>query len=139
MSDWNRTLRLYVAEFRNGLVKVGITAAPGDRRIRSLQHVHGPIVRYHFCAPHSCMGYSTEGRLCERMGRIASLHKGREFFTGVRFNVARQLAEQINRPQPVKSSVGDVNPRGEAIGVLHSSSICPPKPINANQLCREPL
>lgn len=40
--------------------------------------------------------------------------------------------------QPVQCGGVNVNPRGEA-GVVHSSSICPPMPINANQLCREPL
>lgn len=41
--------------------------------------------------------------------------------------------------QPIQRSRVGADPRGESAGVVHSSSICPPVPINANQLCREPL
>lgn len=55
---------------------------------------------------------------------------------------ARQIDWARRKQRKAEAAQGGVmgaDPRGESAGVVHSSSICPPMPINANQLCREPL
>ena len=90
IADWRPAYRLYVIEFRNGVVKAGITTQPGDARIR--QYVL-PIARY-FYTP-IVAGFAAEGELLRRLARIGCLSAGREWFTGVTFAQARQIASQL--------------------------------------------
>lgn len=101
MSDdrksWHQPRRLYVAEFKSGVVKVGITTQPGDARERGLRHGGQKPFRAHYCDPHFC-GYWAELKLIARMERVATtVPPTLEYFTGVRFGFAVTLAKQITR------------------------------------------
>lgn len=92
---WNQARRLYVAEFKCGVIKIGITKQPGPARgMRLRLRGHQPV-RIHYGSLHEC-GFWGEKRLIERMGRIASTFDGREWFTGIRFHAARVLVDQIS-------------------------------------------
>ena len=85
------TRRLYVVEYKDGIVKVGITTSM-MLRLRALR-AHGDIVRHHVTA--AVCGFAAEAALLSRCRRIAAPHKAREFFCGLPFVVARQLADQV--------------------------------------------
>lgn len=89
---WQPPYRLYVVEFRSGVIKAGITAQPGTNRFRTFQK-HGPIVQH--CITGQVGGFSIEHELCQRLARIGTVIRGREWFTGIRFAQAAQLAQQI--------------------------------------------
>lgn len=93
---WNQSRRLYVAEFKNGVIKVGITNQPGLRREKNLRWLHYRPSRVHYCA-HNERGFWSEQQVICRMRRIANTSKGREWFTGARFEAVRLLADQVTR------------------------------------------
>lgn len=97
---WHQPRRLYVAEFKNGVVKVGVTAQPKSWRMTTLRFRHYRPERYKFFAKIDC-GYVAERDLLRRMARIGQIRplaagvRSREWFTAVPFKVACQLAEQV--------------------------------------------
>jgi hypothetical protein len=93
---WNQPRRLYVAEFKSGVIKVGITKTTKESRESNLRFNGERPVRMHCCAMHEC-GFWAEMNLIQRLRRIAMTQRGREWFTGVRFNAAKNLAEQVTR------------------------------------------
>jgi hypothetical protein len=103
---WEQPKRLYVAEFRNGVIKVGVTGAPGDRRGYSLR-VHGVVQRIHYGQPHQC-GFWAERQLIARVGRMACVFKGREFFTHIGFGAARNLVDQLTKQAHAKQAEAKV-------------------------------
>ena len=109
---WQPPYRLYVVEFCNGVIKAGITAQPGTNRFRTFGK-HGPI-RRHFITPQEVGGFSIEYDLCKRLARIGTVIRGREWFTGIRFPQAVQLAKQVAR-----SRVG-ADPRSLSGAVSHA-------------------
>lgn len=94
MADWQPPYRLYVVEFNSGVLKAGISANP-KARIRSLGAV-GPI-RKHFITDSQVAGFAIEYGMQVRLARIGRVHKGREWFTGIRFAQAVQIAKQVAR------------------------------------------
>lgn len=96
---WNQSRRLYVVEFKTGVIKIGCTKQPGDRRIASLRQQFGAITRMHYGAHHDC-GFWAEQQAIKRLSRIACRFKGREWFTGIRFGAAVHLIEQITSRAP---------------------------------------
>lgn len=92
--DWSPPYRLYVVEFQNGVIKAGISATPGTRRIYSLSR-KWPIRRHVFTGV--VAGFTVEQELCKRLARIGCVLKGREWFTGIHFRAAAQLAHQMAR------------------------------------------
>jgi hypothetical protein len=96
VQDWTPPFRLYVVEFRTGVLKAGISAMPNGRRVRGLAAKHGPVVQ-HFISENEVPGFSVERELLARLTRIGVVHQGREWFTGVRFAQAVQLAKQVAR------------------------------------------
>lgn len=94
---WTPAYRLYVVEFTNGVIKAGITAAPGLRRTRQLECI-GPIRQHHYTG--FVAGRTVEGELIKRLAAIGCVLKGREWFTGIRFAVAAQLARQVAARTP---------------------------------------
>ena len=96
--DWNQARRLYVAEIPNGVIKVGISRMASDARVRTLGFKGKTMLptRYQFFDKHEC-GFWAERELIERMERIACPAWGREWFTGIRFGAAVNLAAQITR------------------------------------------
>jgi hypothetical protein len=96
MADWTPPRRIYAAEFKCGVVKVGNTSQPNNNRARGLSFKGYPPVRVYYGERHECGGWP-EWELLARIRRMASPIKGKEWFVGVRFNVARQLVDQITR------------------------------------------
>jgi len=100
-----QTQYLYVAEFKNGVVKVGRTGSHKRRRESLKQPVwfKSPMVRFHACAgTQSAEVY--EFPLIERLDRMSCGRFGREWFKGLRFSVAVQLAEQMTRAARVNDA-----------------------------------
>jgi hypothetical protein len=93
---WEQPKRLYAAEFKTGVIKIGVTGLAGDRRGQLLRQHHGQVVRIHYGEKHEC-GFWAEHQLIARMRRIANTVKGREWFADVRFGAARQLVDQVTR------------------------------------------
>lgn len=95
--DWTPAYRLYVVEFKNGVVKIGMTARQPHKRFHDLS-ARWPI-NSHFHT--GCVvGWAVERELRHRMARIGTTAKGREWFHGVRFSVAKQLAIQLADRNP---------------------------------------
>lgn len=96
-AEWSQPRRLYVAAFSDGVVKIGITQATAKSRLTSLARWYGrePVLSF-FGDRHEC-GFWGEQQLIDRLRRIANTHRGREWFTGVRFGEVKHLVEQISR------------------------------------------
>lgn len=89
---------LYAAEFKDGVVKVGISRQPKTRRY-SLQRERGvQIVRFHLSRS-PARGFATERYLVHRLSGIGSLYmrskRPREWFVGLKFGEAKTLVNQI--------------------------------------------
>lgn len=85
--------RLYVLQTGDGVVKAGITSQAGDARLRQYQ-ANGAHVAAHFISGY-VTGIEAEGDLLKRLGRIGCVIRGREWFVGVRFAQAAQIARQV--------------------------------------------
>lgn len=97
MADlWNQSHRLYVAEFKCGVIKVGQTKQQGDRRRQCLRFKGEAPVRFFLGLKHE-HGWLPERNLINAAGRMGAVVRGREWFTGIRFEQARQLVLQITR------------------------------------------
>lgn len=96
MAEWSPSRRVYAAEFACGVVKVGITSQPSIYRERGLRFRGAMPVRVHYGSHHEC-GSWAERELLERLRPMAVAIKGREWFVGVRFSVAKQLVDQVTR------------------------------------------
>ena len=99
---WEQPRYLYAAEFKNGVIKIGITRSPRSR-LMGLATRFGPIARQYVGSKHAC-GYWAERQVYERLAGIGQVFRGREWFVGVRFEIARQLVEQISNRAPVLDS-----------------------------------
>jgi hypothetical protein len=96
---------VYVAELSNGLVKVGYSQNPrtrlGSLSAQARRRFRADVTRWHVGPAFNREG---DGRYAEaltlaRMSRIATPVNGAaEFFHGARFEIARQLCEQLSRP-----------------------------------------
>lgn len=93
---WSPTHRVYAAEFKCGVVKIGTTTQPGLRRTDGLRFNGSTPIRFHYGPTHQMAGWP-EFCALKRMARMGAVHKGREWFTGVRFEIAKQLVEQVTR------------------------------------------
>lgn len=85
-----KTLRLYVVEFSNGLIKAGITTS-FSRRALALERI-GAITRHFVSTPVS--GFAAESALLVRLKSIGNLYRGAEVFADVGFTVAVNLCRQ---------------------------------------------
>jgi hypothetical protein len=88
---------LYVAEFKDGAIKVGVTFTPAARS-RSLSKERSLVLRMSaasVCADlFSRFGFETD--LVARLARIGNVISGsREYFTGVRFGEAKTIMKQV--------------------------------------------
>jgi hypothetical protein len=98
---------LYVIEFSDGLVKVGRSVCPRDRikqHHKQMAEVGRRIRRYAFYrSPH---GYSDcERELLDRLLRFAAPIRGMaEWFYGLRYEVAANLAKQMSGRQFIELS-----------------------------------
>lgn len=92
---------LYVIEMADGVVKAGITSR-GEQRL--IEHARSGRVLREFRTGF-VSGFDAENDLLRRMARIGAVIRGREWFSGVPFSVAKQLAAQVARkftnPNPV--------------------------------------
>lgn len=140
---WMPPYRLYVVEFFNGVIKAGITAGPEERRIAA-HRSRWPIRRHQFTSVVS--GFSAEAELLRRCGRIGSVIEGKEWFTGVRFEQAVQLADQIarrapgagvvgSRPPHIRDSITKLSFSDAEIEVMRAYSLHVGKPLSV--ACRE--
>lgn len=93
---WAPTYRLYAAEFKCGVVKVGQTMQQGAKRAHGLRVKGQAPIRIHYGQKHE-RGWLPESLLLARMRNLGSVFQGREWFTGVRFEAASQLVEQVTR------------------------------------------
>lgn len=84
--------KLYVFEMPNGVIKAGLTSRWDDRKY---QHERDVQMARHFVTDHYVTGFQAENELLRRLGRMGCIARGREWFTGIRFEVAVQLAKQI--------------------------------------------
>lgn len=85
--------RLYVLELANGVIKAGITSR-GEERLQ--QHARTLRIARHVMTGF-VSGVEAEGDLLKRMARIGSVCHGREWFTGIGFATAAQMAQQVAR------------------------------------------
>lgn len=92
---WSQSRYLYVAEFKNGVVKIGMARNARTRTV-ALRSCRYRISRVHVCA-RSVVGFWPEKQMISRLRRIAITHEGREWFTGIRFSAVCHLANQITR------------------------------------------
>lgn len=90
--DWTPAYRLYVVEFKSGVVKIGMTARLPHKRFNDLS-ARGPISSRFYTG--CVVGLAVERELRSRIARIGTPAEGREWFHGVRFPVAKQLAIQL--------------------------------------------
>jgi hypothetical protein len=84
--------RLYVLEAPDGIVKAGITSRTGDERIQ--QHARAVKVLRHVVTGY-VTGIEAERELLTRLGRIGAVLRGREWFTGIAFSQAAEIAGQV--------------------------------------------
>lgn len=86
--------RLYAIELANGVIKVGITSRTEQRLI---EHARGFSLRRSMFGADYVTSIAAESELIAKVARIATLHKGREWFTGISFDQAAQLVRQVSR------------------------------------------
>lgn len=85
---------LYVVRFSDGVVKAGRSAIPQGRILKLIERARRRNL--HATDIHVEAG-GNESELLQRLRRIACIHTGREWFTGISFLVAKQLAHQVVR------------------------------------------
>jgi hypothetical protein len=83
---------LYVAEFKNGVIKVGRTGCPVNRKTK-LRFNGDSALRIHWCRPLD-YAHAAEKDLLNRVRRLANTVRGFEWFTGISFATARHMADQ---------------------------------------------
>lgn len=113
---WDKSRRLYAAEFQDGVIKVGITSN-GDGRINALRFRGEPAIRFYVGEQHQC-GMWGEWELLARIGkkaRLLSNHslRPREWFTGISFRAACALVDEVSA-EAVAKSVTDAQLAQEA-------------------------
>jgi hypothetical protein len=96
---WEKSRRLYAAEFSGGVIKVGITSI-GDGRISSLRLRGEPAIRFYVGQQHQC-GMKGERELLNKVGDLAQLYRdhtilAREWFTGIPFREACRLVDEVS-------------------------------------------
>jgi hypothetical protein len=87
--------RLYVLETEDGVIKAGIASRAGESRID--QHRRSVKVKRHFIAEGFVTGIDAERELLARLGAIGSVIRGREWFAGIEFEAAKQIAQEVAR------------------------------------------
>jgi hypothetical protein len=92
---------LYLAEFQDGLIKVGSSRAPRtrlegifDQRKRSGAAVYSRLVVADIGRSHS---YAEELKLVHRLRRIGNVRTGREWFVDIRFGEALSMFKSAVR------------------------------------------
>lgn len=91
---------LYAAQFRDGVVKVGISKRPSERRRQLCRERRCGVVRFHRS---SCKvsGFVAERELIGRLSRICNVagvsKKPREWFLDLKFGAAATMVEQVAR------------------------------------------
>jgi hypothetical protein len=85
-------MQLYVAEFRNGVIKIGRTINPLGRETKMRFNGHR-ATRIHWCRAVAC-GALVESQLLRRVRRVACTVRGREWFVGIGFGAATHMADQ---------------------------------------------
>lgn len=88
--------RLYVAQFKNGVIKVGATSVRNHQREIGLRSVGGELASITYGSFH-CGTRESEHELIVRMRRIARTLRGREWFTDVNYGAACTLLNQVTR------------------------------------------
>lgn len=84
---------LYVVESSDGIIKAGITSRTAARVNEHSRRAR--IVNSFTSCPIS--GIEAERELIARLARIGVLLRGREWFVGIRFSLAAQIAQQVAR------------------------------------------
>jgi hypothetical protein len=87
--------RLYVIELASGVIKAGITSLAGNKRLD--QHAAREVVARQFITAKYITGIEAERALLARLAEVGVVSRGREWFTGVKFEHAVGVAEDVAR------------------------------------------
>lgn len=103
-------LAIYVVEFSNGIVKIGITYDPRRRMAELSRRASRVGVKVQRIYASTALGRraakATEDALIVRLGRMANpCRRTQEFFSHTRFGAAATLARQmVARAEPAKAT-----------------------------------
>lgn len=111
--------RLYVLETEDGYIKAGITSLPAEKRF-ALYACKEQITR-HFITTQYVTGFKAEADLLARLGRIGTIVRGREWFSGVRFAQVVQLTEQVARKHVNRNPVSKAHLLRKPFAAIHFS------------------
>jgi hypothetical protein len=111
--------RLYVLAFADGVLKAGITSR-SDARL--YEHARRAPISQHFVSDF-VSGIEAERALLSRLCRIGTCYRGREWFVGVAFADASQIAQQVagEFPNPNPASAAHLL-RTERVNLSFSDS-----------------
>lgn len=108
--DYYGQKNLYVVEFSNGIVKIGITARPRDRMVQlDRQHSEAGVAirRFHVAQAIDERGcFMVERDVIRRLTRIANpCRNAFEYFSHIGFGTAKTLLRQIAKRASVVKAI----------------------------------
>jgi hypothetical protein len=117
--------RLYVIEFEDGTIKVGVTSRSEDRM---KEHARSGAIKNKFIAEQFISNLAAEAELIKRIAVCGTIARGREYFTGVVFAeaveharavaVAHEHANPISKRHLIRKYASAIKFSDEEIAVL---------------------